>query len=183
MRMAKKDAGLGVDYTIHEPSHVTTEPSSVPSWAVTTEPSVNSQSPALDTEDSTLSGGVSAYESVAMVGEGDAVVEGSEEKKEENEPIRTNILRHQKLSDNNSKTTMRNRLETVWEKLEMPYGLKMQFAARYSEPRRAESMNDILPLWEKVTLFITMRERLLIVLYNLRQKVRQIFIKSPSFFS
>ena len=69
------------------------------------------------------------------------------------------------------KSSMRQRLENVWEHLEMPHGLKMQFAARYSEPRRAESMNDILPIWEKAARCITMRERLLIVLYNLRQKV------------
>ena len=66
----------------------------------------------------------------------------------------------------------------------MPHGLKMQFAARYSEPRRAESMNDILPMWEQAALCITMRERLLIVLYNLRQKVRGwLLVVVPLFFS
>ena len=179
LRMARKDAGF-VDEAHEErmrnrypqePSHIATEPSSVPSWAVTTEAS--------QMDPSTLGSVIEEGESIAISTVGDSVImENSNENNANNtmENTVTTTTAPASRGQSRKRSTLRVRLEKVWEHLEMPHSHKMLFAARYAEPRRAESMNDALPMWEQAADRIQMRERLLIVMWNLRQQVRSMFI-------
>ena len=178
MRMARKDAGF-VDEEHEErmrrmypqePSHIATEPSSVPSWAVTTEASEMDPSTlgSMIVEEEVVIDAASGKES--MVNSGGRI---SDEIQQNGALPATTAAAVPPASRGQPrrKSTLRGRLERVWEALEMPHSQKMLFAARYAEPRRAESMNDALPIWEKAANRIQMRERLLIVLWYLRQQV------------
>ncbi len=66
------------------------------------------------------------------------------------------------------KNPLRIRLENLWEDLEMPYLQKIEFASKYSHPRRAESMNDSLPIWERAAQLILSRERMLLACAQIR---------------
>ena len=135
--MARKDAGLQEPSSpMEEPSKLS-EPSSVPSWAIDTPES------SMLVEEEEGGGGVGS--GLSMIGEDN---DGSDQSGMETEVVTTTTRQtterererettsRSKSRGNGGKSTMRKRLESVWERLEMPHSHKMMFAARYAEPRR-----------------------------------------------
>ena len=137
--MARKDAGLQEPSSpMEEPSKLS-EPSSVPSWAIDTpEPSMLVE----EGEKGGGGGGGGVGSGLSMIDEGEDN-DGGEQSGMETEDVTTTTRTTERETTSRSKSrgsggksTMRKRLESVWDRLEMPHSHKMMFAARYAEPRR-----------------------------------------------
>ena len=162
VKMARRAAGIGGEDAASPPEtggddgtdELSERPSSVPSWAVDSLPST-AGSLAMSESELGLDGNmVENRPDPEICGGGSGLVP---ENAIGDEPNKNKKKRRQKRGN----SRLRQRVENLWEDLEMPFSVKMDFAARYSEPRRAESMNDALPLWEHAAALVRCRERLI----------------------
>ena len=168
VNMARRAAGLEVEAkaadqktgAYENAGEVSERPSSVPSWAVDSMPST------------ATSGSLSMSEAELNPN----TTELGQEKENDDTLAKTQKSRkRERKKGSGSNAKLRQRVENLWEDLEMPFLAKMSFAARYSEPRRAESMNDALPLWEKAAALVKCRERLLTLFFLVNKKVRSLY--------
>lgn len=65
------------------------------------------------------------------------------------------------LSETEAPLTPQDRLEKVWSSLEMPDGLKLDMAIKYSCNEFYIRLNEVIERWEKITDLILKREELL----------------------